>query len=212
MQSGDDRAHERDQHELDRQPQPEQQLRDPLGAAGNGKNITIRLRDRPQVIAAIKHLKPRRIGHGIRAAYNEEAMKILAGEGVVLEICPSSNLQTKAVKDWSEIAFILKRFKERKIPFTINTDGPYLLETDMRTEVELTEKNSILTPAQVDQTLAWARLKDKYPTRLDVPEAELATRRAGWKRPAGAWSTRTNPPRSPRPAAVPVATSSIRWA
>ena len=30
-------------------------------------------------------------------------------------------------------------------------------ETDMRTEVALVEKNGILTPAQVDQTLAWAR-------------------------------------------------------
>ena len=40
---------------------------------------------------------------------------------------------------------------------TINTDGPYLLETDMRREVELVEKNGILTPEQVDQTLAWAR-------------------------------------------------------
>src|SRR5215212_1243280 len=31
------------------------------------------------VIAVVKHLKPKRIGHGIRAAYNDEAMRVLAG-------------------------------------------------------------------------------------------------------------------------------------
>ena len=40
---------------------------------------------------------------------------------------------------------------------TINTDGPYLLDTDMQHEVELIERNGILTPEQVDQTLAWSR-------------------------------------------------------
>jgi len=52
---------------------------------------------------------------------------------------------------------IIKTFWDRRVKFTINTDGPYLLETDMRREIELVERNSILTPEQVDQTLAWAR-------------------------------------------------------
>jgi adenosine deaminase len=43
------------------------------------------------------------------------------------------------------------------VKVTLNTDGPYLLETDMQSEVELVERHGIMTPAQVDQALAWAR-------------------------------------------------------
>lgn len=109
------------------------------------------------VIAVVEKLKPERIGHGIRAARDESAMKILKERDVVLELCPTSNLHTKAVSGIEEFKDIVKTFWDRGVKVTINTDGPYLLDTDMRTEIELVEKNGILTPAQVDQTLAWAR-------------------------------------------------------
>jgi adenosine deaminase len=48
-------------------------------------------------------------------------------------------------------------FWDRRVKFTVNTDGSCLLETDTRREIELVERNSILTPEQTDQTLAWAR-------------------------------------------------------
>lgn len=109
------------------------------------------------VIATLRYLKPHRIGHGIRAAYNEEALEMLAGEGVVLELCPSSNLNTKAVKDLQEFGFIVQRFLERKIPFTINTDGPYLLDTNLARESTLLLDAGILTPEQLAETYRVAR-------------------------------------------------------
>ncbi|SEN00994.1 adenosine deaminase [Stigmatella aurantiaca] len=115
------------------------------------------------VMAVIERLKPHRIGHGIRAAYDEEAMKMLRERDVVLELCPTSNLHTKAVEGLDELRHIIKTFWDRRVKFTINTDGPYLLETDMRREIELVEKNGILTPEQVDQTLAWARQSSFIP-------------------------------------------------
>ncbi|WP_225414086.1 amidohydrolase family protein [Stigmatella hybrida] len=115
------------------------------------------------VMAVIERLKPHRIGHGIRAAYDEEAMKMLRENDVVLELCPTSNLHTKAVEGLDELRHIIKTFWDRRVKFTINTDGPYLLETDMRREIELVEKNGILTPEQVDQTLAWARQSSFIP-------------------------------------------------
>lgn len=101
------------------------------------------------VIATMKYLKPHRIGHGIRAAYNEEALKILADQGTVLEICPSSNLYTRAVKDLKELGFVLSRFKEWKIPFTINTDGPYMLNSHLAHEAIMLMDAGILTQAEV---------------------------------------------------------------
>ena len=109
------------------------------------------------VMAVVEKLKPHRIGHGIRAAYDESAMKVLRENDIVLEVCPTSNLHTKAVEGVEELRHILRTFWDRKVKFTINTDGPYLLETDMRREIEIIEQNNILTPEQVDQTLAWAR-------------------------------------------------------
>lgn len=109
------------------------------------------------VMAVLEKLKPHRIGHGIRAAYDEAAMKMLREQDVTLELCPTSNLHTKAVEGLDEFRHIVRTLWDRRVKFTINTDGPYLLETDMQREIELMEKNAILTEHQVDQTLAWAR-------------------------------------------------------
>ena len=109
------------------------------------------------VIAVVEKLKPHRIGHGIRAAYDESAMKLLKERGVVLELCPTSNLHTRAVDGIAELTHIIRTLWDRGVKITINTDGPYLLETDMSREVALVESNGILTPQQIDQTLAWAR-------------------------------------------------------
>ncbi len=109
------------------------------------------------VIAVVEKLKPNRIGHGIRAAYDEHAMKLLKERDVVLELCPTSNLQTKAVEGVKEFEHIVRTFWDRGVKITFNTDGPYLLDTDMRREIELIESNRILTPEQVNQTLVWAR-------------------------------------------------------
>lgn len=109
------------------------------------------------VISVVEKLKPHRIGHGIRAAYDQEAMRLLRERDVVLELCPTSNLHTRAVEGLEELRHIMQTFWENRVKFTLNTDGPYLLDTDMRHEVELVEKNGLLTAEQVDQTLAWAR-------------------------------------------------------
>ncbi|MGO8968285.1 MAG: adenosine deaminase family protein [Myxococcaceae bacterium] len=109
------------------------------------------------VMAVVERLKPNRIGHGIRAAYDESAMRALRERDVVLELCPTSNLHTHAVSGIDELRHIVQTLLDRGVKLTLNTDGPYLLETDMQSEVQLVEKHGIMTPAQVDQALATAR-------------------------------------------------------
>ena len=101
------------------------------------------------VIAAVRRLKVNRIGHGIRAAYNQEAMQVLRDEGVVLEICPTSNLHTRAVKDLEELRFVVRTFVDNDVRFTINTDATYMLSTDLRREVELLVTANILNGEEV---------------------------------------------------------------
>lgn len=108
------------------------------------------------VIAAIRHLKPDRIGHGVRAAYDEDALKMLADEGIVLEICPTSNIHTRAISGMPEMSYILRRFIESGVQFTINTDATYMLATDLRREVELLVRNGILSGEDVSRCFATA--------------------------------------------------------
>lgn len=77
---------------------------------------------------ALEFLSPERIGHGIQAAYDKDLMKEIVKRSVVLEICPLSNLMTKAVENKEELAWILRTFVENNVKFTINTDWPETLE------------------------------------------------------------------------------------
>jgi adenosine deaminase len=109
------------------------------------------------VMAVIKHLKPHRIGHGIRAAQKPDALKMLADEGITLELCPTCNLCTHAVKNMDELGEIFEKFDKHGVHYTINTDGPYLLNTNMRKEFRLLVENRLLTQDQVMQCLKWAK-------------------------------------------------------
>jgi adenosine deaminase len=109
------------------------------------------------VRAVVEELEPQRIGHGICAARDEGVMDLLRERGVVLEICPSSNLSTRAVASLDELGSILRRFWERGVKFTINTDGPYLLDTNMRSEVRMLRDAGVLSEEQIDQAQRWAR-------------------------------------------------------
>jgi adenosine deaminase len=111
----------------------------------------------PGVLAVLEKLSPSRIGHGIAAARSEEALRKLVEAGTVLEICPSSNLRTRAVADLAELATALRTFEQAGVRFTINTDGPYLLNTHLRHEYDLLSETGILNDEQIDRTIAVAR-------------------------------------------------------
>ena len=51
-----------------------------------------------------------RIGHGVRIAGNKEVIQLVKDKGVFLEMCPTSNRQTKAMEEMS--AYPLKTFLE----------------------------------------------------------------------------------------------------
>ncbi len=111
----------------------------------------------PGVLAVLKELAPARIGHGIAAAASEEATRKLAESGTVLEICPSSNLRTRAVAGLAELGVVLRKFENAGVRYTINTDGPYLLNTHLRLEYEMLLDNKILSEAEVERSVAVSR-------------------------------------------------------
>src|SRR5579871_6001076 len=111
----------------------------------------------PGVLAVLKELAPARIGHGIAAANSDEAIRKLAESGTVLEICPSSNLRTRAVASLADLAGALRKFENAGVRYTINTDGPYLLNTHLRLEYQMLIDNKVLSDAEAERSVAVAR-------------------------------------------------------
>lgn len=104
------------------------------------------VKDADDVWEALEFISPDRIGHGIRAAYDKKLMHELAKREVVLEICPLSNLMTKAIENTDELQFILRTFLEHKVLFTINTDWPEMIErAHLRRQFQFLQSNKILS-------------------------------------------------------------------
>ncbi|MDR0299083.1 MAG: amidohydrolase family protein [Streptococcaceae bacterium] len=93
----------------------------------------------------VQKLRPNRIGHGVAAVHDENLMKFLVDHNIILETCPSSNLQTLAVKDLEEMKFNYRTLIDHGVPFTINTDGPILQNTTLPKEYQMLLDNNILT-------------------------------------------------------------------
>jgi adenosine deaminase len=97
----------------------------------------------------VEHLRPERIGHGILAAGDPGLMELLRERGTVLEICPTSNLLTKALADEEAVRDTLHAFLEHGVAFTIATDGPEMMRTHLRDELELLRRIGALTEEQL---------------------------------------------------------------
>ena len=88
----------------------------------------------------IESLRPDRIGHGILAAREPDLMAALSDAEIVLEICPTSNLHTRALPDEDAVRDTLRAFVDHGVPFTIATDGPEMMRTHLRDELELLQR------------------------------------------------------------------------
>jgi adenosine deaminase len=88
----------------------------------------------------VESLRPDRIGHGILAARDPGLMRLLRDAGTVLEICPTSNLLTKALPDEDAVRDTFRAFVDHGVAFTIATDGPEMMRTHLRDELELLER------------------------------------------------------------------------
>jgi aminodeoxyfutalosine deaminase len=80
----------------------------------------------------ILEMDPDRIRHGIRAADDPWVLGEIVDRGLVLDVCPTSNLRTGVVA--SLAAHPLPALRTAGIPCTINTDDPAMFGTDLGRE------------------------------------------------------------------------------
>ncbi|MZD07837.1 adenosine deaminase [Streptomyces sp. SID5785] len=81
---------------------------------------------------ALRDLRAERIGHGTSSAQDPALLAHLAEHGIPLEVCPTSNIATRAVKTLEEHP--LKAFVDAGVTVTINSDDPPMFSTDLNTE------------------------------------------------------------------------------
>jgi adenosine deaminase len=78
-------------------------------------------------------------------------MRELRESEVVLEICPTSNLLTKALVDESAVRDVFRMFVDSGVRFTIATDGPEMMRTHLRDEFDLLLRIGALTQDELDE-------------------------------------------------------------
>jgi adenosine deaminase len=106
---------------------------------------------RAEIAEVVETLRPDRIGHGILAAGDRDLMAALRDAEIVLEICPTSNLLTRALADEDAVRDTLRAFVDHGVAFTIATDGPEMMKTHLRNEFELLRRIGALDDDELDE-------------------------------------------------------------
>lgn len=86
-------------------------------------------------VAQAIRLGAKRIGHGIAIQRDEQVQELCAATETVIELCPTSNIQTNAVESWEE--YPLLDFIDKGIKCCINTDNRTVSQTTLTREYML---------------------------------------------------------------------------
>ncbi len=122
-----------------------------------------------EISTVIEELQPSRIGHGVKAAYDPYTMALLRDRAITLELCPTSNLNTRVVSGWEEFRWIFDTFRRNGVRYTINTDGPEMLKTYIRDELSTLGRLGILSVEEQLQAAEWARQSSFVASVTDLP-------------------------------------------
>ena len=137
-------------------------------ARGYGYNITIHAGEAASgqnVIDCINILKAQRIGHGVRIKDMKEAYDLVKNTGVTLEMCPTSNIQTKAIEDFKK--YPLYDFYKDGINLSINTDNRTVSNIDLTNEIKIISNEFNMSKEEY---------KDIYLKSVDASFADESTK------------------------------------
>ena len=130
-----------------------------------------------EVREAVEVLEPDRIGHGVHAADDPRVLELLRERGTVLEVCPSSNLSTRVLGSIADVRRVLRAFCEHDVRFTISTDGPEMLRSYLRDELNLLMRHDVLSLSEVERAIRIAE-DAAFLDRAPVIETSVAGRDA----------------------------------
>ena len=103
--------------------------------------------DGPESIRMALKCGAKRIGHGIAMRLDKDVRKMVRAAGTGVEMCPISNLQTKAVQSTADYPIGL--FLDEGLLVSVNTDNRTVSNTSLTREFDFIQKTYGVTDAQV---------------------------------------------------------------
>lgn len=94
--------------------------------------------DGPESVISALDFGAVRIGHGIRSIQDSKLIDRLIKDNITLEMCPTSNFQTKSVESKTE--YPLRKFMDMGVKVTLNTDNKTISNTGLEDEYLFAEK------------------------------------------------------------------------
>ena len=89
----------------------------------------------------------KRIGHGVRCTEDKELMRRLMQDQIPLELCPTSNLNTKIFDRIED--YPIPKFLDAGIKITINTDNMTVSDTTLAKELKLVKETFHLSEEEM---------------------------------------------------------------
>lgn len=109
----------------------------------------------PDSVRKALDLGAMRIGHGIFAAKDERLVQELADRKIPLEVCVTSNVQTKGVPSLKEHP--VRRLYDAGVHVTLNTDNRTVSNTTLVKEIELVKRAFGFTQEDIAKMEQYAR-------------------------------------------------------
>ena len=108
----------------------------------------------PDSVRAAAEFGAKRIGHGVRIFTDPDVIHFVKDNGITLEMCPTSNRQTRAVQDMKSYPFM--DFLHQGIKVTINTDDMGIEGITLADEFRYLEKEFHLCGEEERLILSYA--------------------------------------------------------
>jgi len=96
---------------------------------------------------SLTHLKPSRIGHGVRSIEDPALVEQLADQQIVLECCPGSNISLSVYNSFADHPFMALR--AAGVPVTLNSDDPPHFHTSLAREYDIAATEFGLSEAEL---------------------------------------------------------------
>lgn len=130
----------------------------------------------PESVWAALEFGTKRIGHGVRSLEDSKLVEKLAREGITLELCPTSNLNTNIFPNIE--AYPLRQLMDAGVKVTVNTDNMTVSGVTLRSEMEKVieafslsgDSIRILQRNAVDACFAEPQVKAWLYSRIDAEE------------------------------------------
>lgn len=130
------------------------------------------------VWGAIRSLKVDRIGHGTRAEEDDSLLDYLVEQKIPIEMCPLSNVRTGVVESYERHP--VRRYFERGVVLSINTDDPKMFGNSLAEEYLLLTEDKGFTRSEIKDLILGAIEMSWMPEERKKRMATAFCKEPGW--------------------------------